>query len=526
MASQGNIVHRMAASRTPTKQSRKAPSAFDLARQQRAADSGTEAPDGTRWGIYVRISQDTEGTSLGVARQEKDCRKLAQDLGGTVVEVYNDNDKSAYRGKTRPDFSRMLRDIESGHINGVVFWKVDRLSRDYVHSAQFTQLVERTNCRLANVTGNADLSTSSGRFMFIVEAAVAQKASDDASERIKRKMLELRESGRTTGGGRFYGWRGAPCGHEDCTTMHAPFQIVREEAEIIRECCERVLAGESLNALTKDLNTRGTTTSRGRPWDRKTVKVTLLRARNAGLVEARDPQTKVMRVIGEATDWESIIDVDTWRSVKVVLEDSSRSKHWTNNKVRYLLSCIATCAECGDMMIAGVTRWKTKEGQSVARTYKCRSQNGACPNTRQSVVDAVVVESLIRRIEKSSPDELLRVHLDDEQVQIEQEIVQLKAKLEQYAIMLAHDDMTPAQFTAANRVMREQLEAAELLREPVRQEQVLRDFLGDRPVLEVWESLGIDRQRAVVKALCKEIRIAKGAKGRRADPQRVTITWN
>ena len=41
-----------------------------------------------RAGIYVRISSDPKGEALGVARQEADCRKLCQDYGWAVVEVF------------------------------------------------------------------------------------------------------------------------------------------------------------------------------------------------------------------------------------------------------------------------------------------------------------------------------------------------------------------------------------------------------------------------------------------------------
>ena len=49
--------------------------------------------------IYTRISKDRTGESLGVQRQEEECRKLADRLGATVVAVHSDNDISAFSGK-------------------------------------------------------------------------------------------------------------------------------------------------------------------------------------------------------------------------------------------------------------------------------------------------------------------------------------------------------------------------------------------------------------------------------------------
>src|SRR5215213_8004225 len=72
-----------------------------------------------RVAIYVRISDDREGAGLGVARQEADCRQRAETAGWSVVDVYCDNDLSAYSGKPRPEYRRMLRDLEDDRVDVV-----------------------------------------------------------------------------------------------------------------------------------------------------------------------------------------------------------------------------------------------------------------------------------------------------------------------------------------------------------------------------------------------------------------------
>ncbi len=42
------------------------------------------------------------------------CEKLAAEKGFIVGEVYCDNDRSAYNGKLRPAYERMLADLEAG----------------------------------------------------------------------------------------------------------------------------------------------------------------------------------------------------------------------------------------------------------------------------------------------------------------------------------------------------------------------------------------------------------------------------
>ena len=61
-------------------------------------------------GVYARISSDVEGTGQGVDRQVRDCRELATRLGWVVGEEYVDNDISAYSGKRRPAYERLMED--------------------------------------------------------------------------------------------------------------------------------------------------------------------------------------------------------------------------------------------------------------------------------------------------------------------------------------------------------------------------------------------------------------------------------
>ena len=72
-----------------------------------------------RAAVYVRISQDREGAGLGVARQEEDCRALCARKGWQVAGVYADNDVSAYSGRPRKEWTRLLADIGDGLIDAV-----------------------------------------------------------------------------------------------------------------------------------------------------------------------------------------------------------------------------------------------------------------------------------------------------------------------------------------------------------------------------------------------------------------------
>jgi len=82
-----------------------------------------------RVGIYARISSDREGDQLGVSRQIADCERLAARRAFVVGDRYVDDDVSAWSGKPRPEYERLLTDLEAGSIHGVLVWHVDRLTR-------------------------------------------------------------------------------------------------------------------------------------------------------------------------------------------------------------------------------------------------------------------------------------------------------------------------------------------------------------------------------------------------------------
>ena len=115
-------------------------------------------------GVYTRISSDPSGQRAGVDRQRADCEAHCLARGWEVVEVFCDNDASAYGRKARRAYEQMLAAVESGSIDAIVTWHNDRLHRSPKELEAFIDLVERSGVRLAVVTGgDYDLTTPDGR---------------------------------------------------------------------------------------------------------------------------------------------------------------------------------------------------------------------------------------------------------------------------------------------------------------------------------------------------------------------------
>lgn len=324
--------------------------------------------------IYARISDDRTGAGLGVARQEEDCRALAEAQGFSVHAVYTDNDISAYSGKKRPGYQRMLADIAAGSVDVIIAWHNDRLHRNLTELEEYIKVSEDAGVTTRTVqSGELDLSTSAGRMTARILGAVSRQESEHKAERIKRAAQELSMSGKWTGGLRPFGWQfvdGVP-------------KLDEAEAAVVREAHAHVLAGFSLGSFIQGLTGRGITTARGGSWSYATLRQMLLRPRNAGLTVWKG------EVVGPS-EFPAIVERHIWEATCSVLTDPSRRRS-RSNKVKHLLAGIALC-EC---------LRPVKSGQIVDRKgvkhmiYRCSERGPGHVNKRMSYVDEHVERQIL-----------------------------------------------------------------------------------------------------------------------------------
>jgi hypothetical protein len=111
---------------------------------------------GLPWGIYARLSDDKGAEQTATTRQIADRRRLAGDRGWVVAEahVYEDVDLSAFKQVRRPEFERLLEDLDAGLLAGVICWKLDRLTRSH-------RDFERCGRSSSGVAPSSSASTSS-----------------------------------------------------------------------------------------------------------------------------------------------------------------------------------------------------------------------------------------------------------------------------------------------------------------------------------------------------------------------------
>ena len=171
------------------------------------------------------------------------CRAFCAAQGWTVVEVYIDDGRSAWReGVRRDDFERMPADVRAGRIDGIVSWQIDRLLRRVEDASAIIHIAKQYKTTIANVDGARDLTTASGRKKFHDAAVAAELASDLASERLRLKHAELAADGKFSGGTRPFGYLLEEYVYQDATGRHLKYRLVvnPEEAAAIAKAAEEV----------------------------------------------------------------------------------------------------------------------------------------------------------------------------------------------------------------------------------------------------------------------------------------------
>lgn len=304
-----------------------------------------------RAAVYCRISKDKVGAGLGVERQEQDCRELAARLGWTVVEVFPDNDLSAYSGKRRPAYLAMLDAIRAGRIDAVLAWHTDRLHRSPVELEEYITVCQPrdvpTHCVQAGVL---DLTTASGRMTARIIGAVARHESEHSSERICGQKTRATAAGLWTGGGRPFGY------------TRDGMALEPTEADAIRDAVHRVLAGESIYSITKSWQL-SVPAVRGGKWHAQNVSRILTRPRNAKLAAHHG------EVVGQGK-WPAIITEDEHRAVCAILRDPARTTYSGVRSLKWVGSGLYRCGRCGaDMRSASNMN---REG-ATRRVYRCRT---------------------------------------------------------------------------------------------------------------------------------------------------------
>jgi site-specific DNA recombinase len=453
---------------------------------------------------YARISQDRSGLEEGVTRQDEDTEALRERNGlPAFVYRFTDNDRSATFAGPRPDFEELVKWVTADKVDVVLVYMLGRLWRNRSERAAGIDLFRKHGVSVLCVKGpQIDLSTAAGRMMAGVIGEVDTFEVEQLAEREQRKMLQKVQKGQPPAGPRCYGY--TPDGWE----------IVPDEADDIRGMYDDLFAGGSLLGIARGLNERGRVNRNGKPWDHGAVRQLLLNERYAALREypARhkraDPPGELYPGM-----WPAIVPEEAWRAAVTILEDESRLKSHGDTGRKWLLSGIGLCGICDDgTTVTSAQRSYIKKGAPHSqRVYRCRRSKHIARYA--DPIDALVQFHVLDRLARADAVDLLVDQKASNAEDLRSKALALRGRLDALAAEFAEDDQAdPREFREASRRIRERLaEVEQQMTHPQRSRVLVDVVLAENPA-EVWESLPLDRQRAVVSLLFK-VTILKGRAG-------------
>ena len=484
-----------------------------------------------RAALYARISLDRTGEEVGVTRQLHDLRELAKARDYEVVAEAVDNDVSASKGLHRPGYQQVWDLVRDGAIDHVLVWHPSRFVRSRKERAEVIETFGRHHVDIVAVKGQSlDLRSAYGRGVADLMTAFDTLEGEVKAERVSAAIADLARRGKAWGICPF-GWNRV--NGEQVENTH--------EADVVRELVDRLLAGESLNELQRDMNARGepspgfsqwmklTEATReqrlakgrkapAREWAKSTVRTLVQRDVNVG-VRSSDGG------IETAGDWPSIVERAKHDRVVAMLRSPERRHHTgprPGARKHLLTNGIGKCGVCGDVL--RVARRNGRRDQVLI--YTCNGPKG-CTGRMQEPVDKLVGKLVVARM--AQPDALDWLMGDDEEAhQWAQKCGELQKQLDDAADSYADGKLNVRILERITARLTPELEDAQRKRDAaIRSVDIaaLRPLAGPKAAAH-WETLSVSAQRAVLEALKLEVVILPRVKhGPGFEPESIQVTW-
>ena len=274
-----------------------------------------------RCAIYTRKSTEEgltqEFNSLDAQRESGEAYILSQRHAGWTL-LPDRYDDGGYTGAhlERPALQRLLADIESGRIDCVVIYKVDRLSRSLLDFARLMRAFEERGISLVSTTQQFNTTASLGRLTLNILLSFAQFERDLVVDRTRDKMAAARRKGKWVGGTPVLGYDvGAGGGklivnQEEARQVRAIFALYLEHRALV-PVLHHI---EEQHWTTKSWTAKSGRHHRGRPFARHD----LLRLLN-NVIYAGKVRSQGQTYTGEH---DAIVEEGVWQRVHGMLQQS------------------------------------------------------------------------------------------------------------------------------------------------------------------------------------------------------------
>jgi len=293
--------------------------------------------------IYVRVSTEEQAQEgFSIRAQQQKLKDYARVKDWSIYDIYIDEGISGKNIEERPAVTQMIADIQAGHVQNVVVFKIDRLTRSTADLAYLIDLFNKYNCAFNSLMESIDTQTASGRMFIKIIGIFAEFERENIAERVRLGFERRAKEGYTTATRHTsYGYS-----RENGQKIQT---INEEEASIIREIFDMyVNQNMSLFAIAKLLNVRQVPTRRNTTWKGMSVSNVLKNCNYIGKVR--------YAIVDEERNFEieglheAIIEVDLFeKAQKLLAKNKGITKTKKPKTENYYLGFLR-CPKCGSKL--------------------------------------------------------------------------------------------------------------------------------------------------------------------------------
>lgn len=379
--------------------------------------------------LYIRLSKEdeNEGPSQSVTNQESLLHEFVQQHQLSVYDTYVDDGWSG-TNFDRPDFQRMIADIEAKKVNMVITKDLSRLGRDYIMTGHYMErYFPEHQVRYISLLDGIDTGVdSTANDITPFRAIMNDMYAKDISKKIKSVKRDKQRKGQFIGGKPVYGYKMHPTEKNKIILDEGAAPTVRRIFRMALEgmSCRQIATKLNEEAIPSPATYAGLSIANPGPysglWSSECISNMLQNETYVGnmvqgrMVKISYKSKKCLRrspenwIVVEGTH-EALINKEIFQKVQMMI--NSR-KHTRSRTYDFLLKGLIFCHECG-YPLAVVNR-KNAKGEDVlyfvCRTYQRFTKAGVC--TCHSIKEKTVTDAVIAKVR-----EICGAYLNPERLQ-------------------------------------------------------------------------------------------------------------
>lgn len=438
----------------------------------------------TRAALYIRVSTEEQAIhGYSLEAQEADLRAYAERQGMKVAGVYTDAGKSASKKPLKREaLQELLRDVEAGKIDIILFIKLDRWSRNMADYCDMERVLRKYGVDWKTTQEEYDTTTPNGRFAIHIMVAKAENEAAVTSERVKFVLANKRKNGEACFGGPVKSL-GFMKQRDENGKMRLVFDP--DEYDMMKAFWDKCKKYRSVQRAGQEVNEEYGTARNYKAW-----------------LDIFNREFYRGRHMGVENFCPAYISQEEWEDIKKapIVRQGEKNR-------AYLFTGLIKCPVCDRTMRSTFKTYKPTNKEWYS--YKCPNAiNHLCPMTKQ-YAELKTEKWLLKNIEAKLSQYLITAEAEE---------AKPKAKPKKDPLKVAQDKLRRlnVMYMAGNKSDEEYLQEAAELNEQIKQAQAasceaapkdftkLKEFLAS-DFTTTYKSLSREEKRRLWQSIIKQI---------------------